>query len=220
MGEPTEHIAAWEAAGLIDAATAARLRAAGPGAASHPEAAAVAAGAHDEATSQAAAMFGPSVTVPEVFGNLGTGFLLAGWTAFVSRLGSPSDDMSFGVGIGALVAAVVLVGLGLVLRRGDARRRRSAGVAFRSPSGMPAAGSRRWRAAGLVDRRLASSAPALRSRSPSGCGDPPCRHDPGQPARHHHLGRDDPAPCRVGARRFTGYSDDGTVIKVDPTRSC
>jgi hypothetical protein len=120
MAEASEHIRAWEAAGLIDAATAERLRAA-PVDEGRPRA---------ETPSQAAAMFGPSVTIPEVFGYLGTAFLLAGWTGFVSRLMAPADGLSPGLGIGALIAAAVLIGLGLVLRRGDARRRRSAGVAF------------------------------------------------------------------------------------------
>jgi hypothetical protein len=124
MGDPEAHIAGWEAAGLIDAATAARLRQAegqAGGVTRTP------AGRPSE-LSQAAAMLGPSVTIAEVFGYLGTGFLLAGWTAFVTRL---SDDQRSGtLGIGAIVAALVLVGLGFLLRRGDQRRRRAAGVAF------------------------------------------------------------------------------------------
>jgi hypothetical protein len=135
MADASEHIRAWEAAGLIDVATAERLRAAaavsGEAAAAGPSELAAGDGRPPiETPSQTVAMFGPSVTIPEVFGYLGTAFLLAGWTAFVSRLTSPTDDLSFGLGIGALIAAAVLVGLGLVLRRGDARRRRSAGVAF------------------------------------------------------------------------------------------
>ncbi len=121
MGEPSEHIAAWEAAGLIDAVTAERLRAATAGDRVVRPA---------ERPSQAAAMFGPSVTIPEVFGYLGSAFLLAGWTAFISRSTFGSAESSLGAGVGGVIAAVALIGLGLVLRRGDARRRRSAGVAF------------------------------------------------------------------------------------------
>ena len=120
MADASEHIRAWETAGLIDPATAERLRTAAAADDRRPV----------ETPSQAVAMFGPSVTIPEVFGYLGTAFLLAGWTGFVSRLMAPTDGLSPGLGIGALIAAAVLVGLGLVLRRGDARRRRSAGVAF------------------------------------------------------------------------------------------
>jgi hypothetical protein len=134
MGEPNEHIAAWEAAGLIDAATAERLRVAAAASDSVPAApgAVVAppAAPPDEAPSQAAAMFGPSITIPEVFGYLGTAFLLAGWTTFLFRQPFETEGSSLGAGIGALIAAAALVGLGLILRRGDERRRRSAGVAF------------------------------------------------------------------------------------------
>ena len=86
MSDATEHIAGWEAAGLIDRATADRLRAAsdptavddtqavgktgvtgGRGTVAHPR-------------SAVSALFGPSVTIAEVFAYLGGAFLLAAWS--------------------------------------------------------------------------------------------------------------------------------------------
>jgi hypothetical protein len=122
MGDPESHIAEWEGAGLIDAVTAANLRAVTrattPAAAPEP----------GDDVARAAAMFGPSVTIAEIFGYLGSGFLLAAWTALLGRFGGEVQSRSFG--IGALVAAIVLIGLGFLLQRGDSRRRRAAGVAF------------------------------------------------------------------------------------------
>jgi hypothetical protein len=130
MSDIGERIAAWEAAGLIDAKTADRLRAAeavpaGTGVAPEPVPAAQPTEGLGPTT--AAAWFGPGVTIPEVFGYLGAGFLLAGWSAFVVRI---AGDRPVIVGAGALFAAVVLVALGAWLRTGDARRSRAAGVAF------------------------------------------------------------------------------------------
>ena len=73
-------------------------------------------------------MFGPSVTIPEVFGYLGTAFLLAAWSAWAVR--GPSTSSSLVPGLAALVASVVLIALGLALRGGDDRRSRAAGSAF------------------------------------------------------------------------------------------
>ena len=94
----------------------------------------------------AAAWFGPGVTIPEVFGYLGAGFLLAAWSAFVARLaGDGRENM---IGAGSIAAAVVLVALGDVARdrrcasvEGGRRRRPSQP----SPS-RPVASSRssRW----------------------------------------------------------------------------
>ena len=139
MGEPNEHIAAWEAAGLIDPATAARLRAAGTGTtgattsvtltrSAPPQTAAPFARASAAGSSQASAMFGPSVTIPEVFGYLGTAFLLAAWSAWAAR--GTSTSSSLVPGLAGLVASVVLIALGLALRGGDGRRSRAAGTAF------------------------------------------------------------------------------------------
>ncbi|HEY7736812.1 MAG TPA: hypothetical protein VH813_08480 [Candidatus Limnocylindrales bacterium] len=126
MGDPEVHIAEWVELGLIDAETADRLRRARPLTPS-ADAGEVHAERRDE-VAQAAAMFGPSVTIPEVFGYLGSGFLLAAWTAYGGRIGGEVQNQAFGMA--ALVAAVVLIGLGFVLRRGNERRRRAAGVAY------------------------------------------------------------------------------------------
>ena len=48
---------------------------------------------------------GPSVTIPEVFGYLGTGFLLAAWTAWAGRGTFASRDLV--PGLASLVAAVL-----------------------------------------------------------------------------------------------------------------
>ncbi len=121
MSDVVARIAAWEAAGLIDRATADRLRAAeseAPAAAPSPT----------RSPHRPGAFVGPNVTIPEVFGYLGTAFLLAAWTAWTSRGSFDSADLV--PRIGPLLAAVGLIVLGLVLRRGDARRSRAAGVAF------------------------------------------------------------------------------------------
>ncbi len=83
MSSAAEHIAGWEAAGLLDQVTADRLRAAE---AAQPEPSAETPPAPGIATVSAASrMFGPSVQVPEVFGYLGGGFLLAAWGAFMAH---------------------------------------------------------------------------------------------------------------------------------------
>jgi hypothetical protein len=150
MNDVSERIAAWEATGLIDAATAERLRTAEAvavptdpagaidldhGDAEHAEhdhgarGTGVDPGSGREA-SQVAAWFGPSVTIPEVFGYLGAAFLLAGWTTFLGRTSLGFGDAAMGPALGALIASVGLVVLGLVLGRGDERQARSAGVCF------------------------------------------------------------------------------------------
>jgi hypothetical protein len=137
-----DRIERWQAAGLIDAATADRLRAAeATGAAPQVAApalapvAAVPAALPVSTSSTAAAVFGPSVTVVEMFAYLGTAFLLAAVVAFFARLasgsaGTSSDQSQSILGIGAAVEAVALTVIGLVLRTGTPRRRRAAGIAF------------------------------------------------------------------------------------------
>jgi len=126
MSDATEHIAAWEAAGLIDRETADRLRAASEsevrktpatGTSAHPR-------------SAAAALFGPSVTISEVFAYLGGAFLLAAWTSFMSRSDGPNGDPGVVLGAMALLAAGVLGVFGLRLMDGGERASRASGVAF------------------------------------------------------------------------------------------
>lgn len=146
MSDPEAHIAAWEAAGVIDGPTAARLRAApGP----IPAAAAVApiaptegAGAH-EATARpgaVSALFGPGVSIGEMFAYIGAAFLLSAWTAFLARIGGTNANGPVVIGIGSLIAAVVLAGLGAWLARGSDRFRRGAGVAFFVAAGLVGVG--------------------------------------------------------------------------------
>ena len=82
MSDATEHIAGWEAAGLIDRETADRLRAASHSTTVRDTPTAITT-AHPR--SAAAALFGPSVTISEVFAYLGGGFLLAAWSSFMTR---------------------------------------------------------------------------------------------------------------------------------------
>ena len=138
MDAVLDRIDGWERAGLIDEATAARLRAAeseraadepAPVGAAMPDADADArAGRRDRSGHLAlSSIFGPSVTVGEMFAYLGAGFLLGAWSAAVIRLAGEGATGTT-VGLGSLAAAGVLTALGLFLRSGDGRRRRAAGV--------------------------------------------------------------------------------------------
>ncbi len=128
----------WLRAGLIDAPTAARLRAAEAGREGGEQTSAPVDRAQSNARSVALAdVFGPGPTIAEMFAYLGAGFLLAAWTSFVTRLTGDGSELSQ-VGGGLMVAAAVLTGLGLVLRRGDDRRRRGAGMAFLAATGYAA----------------------------------------------------------------------------------
>lgn len=126
IDDPEVHIAALEGAGLIDPQLAARLRAAAamPG----REGSGVAA-ATSPAAGSATSFFGPSITIGELFAYLGGAFLLGGWIAFIGSLSTTSHPTDFLTGALGL-SALATFGLGLVLARGDRRRRRGAGVLF------------------------------------------------------------------------------------------
>jgi hypothetical protein len=130
MSDASVHIAGWESAGVIDRETAERLRAAEAETGSHRTPGSGETDAAVQPRSAAAAMFGPGVTISEVFAFLGGGFLLAAWSSFISRATGPSGQPEAVAGIMALLAAAVLGGLGLRLRRGSERGSRAAGVAF------------------------------------------------------------------------------------------
>lgn len=131
-----ERLARWEAAGLLDAETAARLRTDEAARTSPPEppveAEVPAEGSRrpDERPSAFTATFGPAVSVGEMFSYLGGAFLLAAYGAFLARLAADSLDgdrtLAAGQAIGAAIAALGA----LWLQRGDARRRRAAGVLY------------------------------------------------------------------------------------------
>jgi hypothetical protein len=127
-----DRIGAWQAAGLIDAETAERLRAAELAVAdSEPDDAPnAAANAAPAGTSMAASFFGPSVSIGELFGYLGGGFLLAAWHTLIgTQLASGGrgvvvDAIQFGV------PAIAFALGGWWLLRSNERARRAAGVAF------------------------------------------------------------------------------------------
>lgn len=136
MSDALEHIAGWEAAGLIDRVTADRLRAAGDPAAvlDGPPAGTTSPTGRLDAIAQprsaVSAMFGPSVTISEVFAYLGGAFLLAAWSSFMARTNGPTGDTGAVFGIMSLLAAGVLVVMGLRLQGGGERASRASGVAF------------------------------------------------------------------------------------------
>lgn len=133
-----DRIAAWEAAGLIDGATAERLRA--HEAAGQSKQAAPAVAGDGTATivsgpTPLAAIFGPAVTIGEMFAYLGGAFLLGAYVAFVSRIAADIVDEDRIRAVGAIVAAAALTLGALALRSGDARRRRAAGTLFALATG-------------------------------------------------------------------------------------
>ena len=74
-------------------------------------------------------MFGPSVTISEVFAYLGGAFLLAAWSSFMAR-SEQGGEAGVVLGVMALLAAGVLGAMGLAVRGGSERMSRAAGVAF------------------------------------------------------------------------------------------
>lgn len=134
MDTVLERIAAWQAAGLIDAETAERLRAdEGAHRLAHPaptQSADESARDRVRGPSTIGQMLGPGVSIGEMFSYLGGAFLLAAYDAFLVRTAGfgPNAELTMTLGLGA--AAVVLTVIGLVLRRGDERRRRASGVVF------------------------------------------------------------------------------------------
>jgi hypothetical protein len=122
MGETETHVAEWQAAGLIDDATAGRIRAF--------ESSAPSATAMERAESPFNAMFGPSLTIGEVFSYLGAFFVLAASDAFLVRLAGPAPSSDWALVIGTAIQTAVLLAIGLRLRSGDRRRSRAAGLMF------------------------------------------------------------------------------------------
>jgi hypothetical protein len=122
MGDTQEHVAAWQTAGVIDGATADRIRAFDSTAATP--------GAAERAVSPFNAMFGPSLTIGEVFSYLGAFFVLAASDAFLAKLAGPAPSSDWALVIGTAIQTVVLLAIGLRLRSGDRRRSRAAGLMF------------------------------------------------------------------------------------------
>jgi hypothetical protein len=126
--EIEERIDAWQTAGLIDDATAQRLRDAEL---ERVEARGVAP-ATDAGRQRfgVGAAFGPGISVGEVFGYLGAGFLLGSWYVLLVRLSSPVDGGGWERVGGTLFVAAVLALLALRIREQSPRFRRAAGVAL------------------------------------------------------------------------------------------
>jgi hypothetical protein len=130
VSDAAEHIAVWEAAGLIDQTTADRLREAAQHAVGPTDRTRLDEGPRAALSSRTSGLFGPPVAIAEAFGYLGTAFLVAAWFTWIGNLASNTDQPWSVLGIGSGAAAVALTALGAVLHRGDERRRRAAGVAF------------------------------------------------------------------------------------------
>jgi hypothetical protein len=160
VSDALEHIAGWEIAGLIDRETADRLRTASVRTGAAPP---IDHGQQAGTRSAAAAMFGPSVMIAEVFAYLGGAFLLAAWSSLMARGG---DDPEVAIGILSLVAAAALVGVGMWLSGRGERQSRGAGVAFLVAAGYVAgaflafatAAGLDWPATGVISAGLALSA--------------------------------------------------------------
>jgi hypothetical protein len=120
-----ERIAAWQAAGLIDTDTAARLRAAE---AEDGETPSTPEGRDKPST--VAQIVGPSVTIGEMFAYLGGAFILGAFDAFLTRMAGFDADGGVGLAVGFGVVALVLVAIGRFMAQGDARQQRAAGVLF------------------------------------------------------------------------------------------
>ncbi|MEZ0239615.1 MAG: hypothetical protein ACAH65_02350 [Chloroflexota bacterium] len=124
----SERIEAWEAIGLIDHETADRLRAAEAAAGSGVD-------RSERGPSIAAAFFGPSVTVAELFAYLGGAFVLAAWHTILASFAFRDSASGAAPVIAFLLAqyaipAIVLSIAGLFAIGGTERQRRFAGVAF------------------------------------------------------------------------------------------
>src|SRR6478609_4272427 len=91
MNTVLERIAAWQAAGLIDAATADRLRAAEPPDTPEP---APPPARHPGVAAAAGSFFGPTPTIVEMFGYLGALFLIGAWSAFLVRIAGTNETTS------------------------------------------------------------------------------------------------------------------------------
>jgi len=126
MSEVLDRIAAWQGSGLIDAATADRLRAA-EGAADTLDSVP---GRPRGVASAAGTFFGPTPTIMEVFAYLGAGFFIGAWAAFLTRIAGFDESRDAIIAGGTALLSAVLIGVALFLRRGDARHRRGAGVAL------------------------------------------------------------------------------------------
>lgn len=148
-------IEAWEATGLIDAATAERLRKAEATATATATASVPGSGAVEPA--QATAGRAPGVTAVELFVYLGAAFVLGAWYALIGSTVQYGEDTSAMFGVAGLIAALALGLTGVVLARRDARFRRAAGFAFLAA--LPNLGAGIFLVAGTVHAETYGDAP-------------------------------------------------------------
>lgn len=176
MSDASAHIAAWEAAGLIDSATADRLRTADPSLSEPDDNRTIRERSGASGRSPSSALFGPAVTIAEVFGYLGGAFLMGAWFATIANSASSADNPDVVYGIGATVAALAYVAIGMNLRSGDERRRRGAGVVFvlavsaagGAAGAFATAADLAWPLVGVIGSAAAlATAVALRFRHPA-----------------------------------------------------
>jgi hypothetical protein len=137
MNEILKRIDGWESAGLIDADTATRLRAAEASTPDATSGTAPAAAATPHRDSGGRTMltglgtaFGPTASIAEMFAYLGAAFVIAAYWTFLARVADQSRDREviFAVGSALLTVVVMLIGAWLAGR--DERSRRGAGSLF------------------------------------------------------------------------------------------
>ena len=129
MSDTQAHLATWEAAGLIDSATAERIRRLAGDAPDTTETPRPSPEV-SRRPSAVGAIFGPGIGVGELFAYLGAIFLLAATDAFIVRIAGAQPDPETTFAVGAAMQAAVLFAIGYRLRGADQRRNRAAGVAF------------------------------------------------------------------------------------------
>src|SRR5258705_2292800 len=124
-----ERIDAWQAAGLIDEATAGRLRDAERDTVAS-EIAAMPDVRVNNPMEAASAMFGPPVSIMELFAYVGAGFLLAAWHVLAPNADFLESPNLVEQSIRWLVPAIAFAVIGIFARGGSPRLNRAAGVAF------------------------------------------------------------------------------------------
>jgi hypothetical protein len=125
-----DRIAAWQAAGLIDPETAIRLRSDEADREEAPAADGESLPVARRGHSTIAQIFGPSVTIVEMFAYLGGAFILGAFDAFMARSSGFDADGGVGLAVGYGLIAIVLIVIGRFMSQQDPRERRAAGVLF------------------------------------------------------------------------------------------